>query len=725
MNKKREGEFQHNPALKAQSKISCAESGQTDEDQNPLQEGGYPHNPSAYQLGLEQQNDALKENQIKLEKTLAHYVDLFDFAPVGYLYLDEKGSILEINLTAAKLLAQDRKNIINRPFIHLIPDEFKNLWDRHFLLAKQAEGKYGCELPFDFGNGATLYYHLDCVFIHEEQGVPHVRITLTDVTERKQVEMELRIAAVAFETQEAIIVVCANKIILRVNKAFSRITGYDVEEARGLAFLNSKRHDSDFYRLIWADVIEKGYWQGELSDKRKNGELFHMSMTISAITNKESQITHYVVVFTDITERKLVEEKFFKLNRDFNAFLDNTSDHVYFKDTDNRFSFCSQSLATIAGQSRWQDMVGKTMFDLFPKELANIYHQGELPVFRDGIPLKNHLEPFIDEQGNNGWVSTSKWPQFDSDGNIVGIFGISRDITAQKNAEEVLRIAAAAFEVQESIIVTNADKLIQRVNKAFTRITGYTSEDAVGKSPSFLRSGLHDAKFYQGIYDCLERDGFWHGEIWDKRKNGDLFPALQTISAVKDEAGQVTHYVGAMIDNTAQKQAEKVLIEARERLENQVINTQEELDKNKQEMAQINTALNVLLKNRESDKAETQVAFSNEVENTVLPLLKKLKGVSANRHQSLRLLKVLEANLQDLAASYGRTINLSAAYQKLTPVEIQVASMIRQGQPTKTIASALNIAPGTVNNHRKHIRKKLGLDGKPDNLHSHLKSLVE
>ena len=185
MNEKREGEFQHNPALQAESKISCAKSGQTDEHQNPLQEGGCPHDLSDYQLELEQQNDALKENQIKLEKTLTHYVDLFDFAPVGYLYLDEKGSILEINLTAAKLLAQDRKNIINRPFIHLIPDEFKNLWDRHFLLAKQAEGKYGCELPFDFGNGATLYYHLDCVFIHEEQGVPHVRITLTDVTERK------------------------------------------------------------------------------------------------------------------------------------------------------------------------------------------------------------------------------------------------------------------------------------------------------------------------------------------------------------------------------------------------------------------------------------------------------------------------------------------------------------------------------------------------------------
>ncbi|MBK8817398.1 MAG: hypothetical protein IPN42_18780 [Methylococcaceae bacterium] len=167
------------------------------------------------------------------------------------------------------------------------------------------------------------------------------------------------------------------------------------------------------------------------------------------------------------------------------------------------------------------------------------------------------------------------------------------------------------------------------------------------------------------------------------------------------------------------------MIDARNRLEKQVATSQEEIDKIKRETLEVNTALNVLLRQRETDKSDAQIALSSEVEATVLPLLKKLKIASTGRLQSIRLIKILEENLQQLAVSYGRTGHLAAIYQKLTPLETQVASMIRQGQPTKVIAAALNIAPGTVSIHRKHIRKKLGLDGRKDNLYSYLQSLVE
>jgi DNA-binding NarL/FixJ family response regulator len=108
-----------------------------------------------------------------------------------------------------------------------------------------------------------------------------------------------------------------------------------------------------------------------------------------------------------------------------------------------------------------------------------------------------------------------------------------------------------------------------------------------------------------------------------------------------------------------------------------------------------------------------------------LPLLKKLKAVSSGRVQSTKLIGIIEGSLQQLVKSYGRAANLAAAYQKLTPIETQVASMIRQGLPTKSIASALNISSGTVSIHRKHIRKKLDLDGQEINLQSHLQSLAE
>jgi DNA-binding NarL/FixJ family response regulator len=123
---------------------------------------------------------------------------------------------------------------------------------------------------------------------------------------------------------------------------------------------------------------------------------------------------------------------------------------------------------------------------------------------------------------------------------------------------------------------------------------------------------------------------------------------------------------------------------------------------------------------------EAQTSLSYEVEATILPLLKKLKETGDEDSQkSAYLVNILENNIQHLVRSYGRSASLTAAYQRLTPVESLVASMIRQGQQTSTIASALAISPGTIHIHRKHIRKKLGLDNTTTNLESYLKTLEE
>lgn len=554
------------------------------------------HELKVHQHELELQNEELRRTQADLAITKAHYVDLYDFAPVGYLTIDDEGVILEINLTAADLLGESRSNIIGRRFAKFLADEHKDLWQRHYQQAKMANGRYGCELPFINAEGNTLHYHLDCLFNHDDGKRRSARITLTNVTARKQVETDLRIAAAAFETQDCIIIADAEKRIVRVNKAFCRITGYRTDEAIGLAFFSSKRHKNELYEELWAAIARDGHWRGELWEKRKTGESFLMAINITAVKDNQGSIGHYVADFIDIT----------KIRRD----------------------------------------------------------------------------------------------------------------------EEALRIAAAAFQAQESILVTDTKRVILRVNEAFTRITGYSAKEAVGKTPRLLRSGYHDKAFYDNVLETVTQDGYWEGEIWNKRKNGEIFPVLQTITAVTNEAGELTHYVGAMMDITIQKQAEKILLEARERLENQVASTQEELETIKAETEEINTAINVLIKHREKDKTEAQISLSNEVESIVMPLLVKLKGASKNRQQSLRMIGIIEDNLKNLMKSYGRANHIDAAYQKLTRIETQVAAMVKLGQPTKVIATTLNITVGTVNIHRKHIRKKLGLDNK-ENLQGYLQSLAD
>ncbi|MDD5177269.1 MAG: EAL domain-containing protein [Sterolibacterium sp.] len=127
----------------------------------------------------------------------------------------------------------------------------------------------------------------------------------------------------------------------------------------------------------------------------------------------------------------------------------------------------------------------------------------------------------------------------------------------QKQAEAELRVAAAAFESQEGMVITDANSKILRINRAFTEITGYTPEEIVGQTPRLLKSSRHSADFYREMWETLSRTGVWQGEIWDRRKSGEEYPKWLTISAVKDSSGAITHYVGAHYDITQRKMAEE------------------------------------------------------------------------------------------------------------------------------------------------------------------------
>jgi diguanylate cyclase (GGDEF)-like protein/PAS domain S-box-containing protein len=132
---------------------------------------------------------------------------------------------------------------------------------------------------------------------------------------------------------------------------------------------------------------------------------------------------------------------------------------------------------------------------------------------------------------------------------------VQDDITERKLAENLQRIAATAFESQEGIMVTDANKNILRVNAAFTAITGYTSEEAVGQTPRLITSGRQDKIFYESMWTHLNQTGTWEGEIWNRRKNGEVYPEHLTITAVKDTDGIITNYVATLTDITLSKAA--------------------------------------------------------------------------------------------------------------------------------------------------------------------------
>ena len=146
--------------------------------------------------------------------------------------------------------------------------------------------------------------------------------------------------------------------------------------------------------------------------------------------------------------------------------------------------------------------------------------------------------------------------EYDSQGHPVKILGTIQDVTELKHAEEKLRVAAIAFESNDGIMVTDRHTRIVRVNRSFTRLTGYTAEEAIGNTPAMLHSGRQDAGFYEDMWEAIHRDNHWVGEIWNRRKDGEVFPVKITITAVKDDSDSVTNYVAVFSDITRRKRAE-------------------------------------------------------------------------------------------------------------------------------------------------------------------------
>ncbi len=171
-----------------------------------------------------------------------------------------------------------------------------------------------------------------------------------------------------------------------------------------------------------------------------------------------------------------------------------------------------------------------------------------------------------DASGQWRWIYDITYPGYDEQGELTYLYGYVIDITERKANEEALQLAASAFETHEAIIVTDTAGNITRTNRAFTRMTGYSSEEVIGKNPSLLKSGKHDAPFYQQMWQQLAQAGHWEGEIWNRKKDGTLYPEWLSITSVHDTLGEISHYVAHFMD-ISQLKAQQEALEQQARME--------------------------------------------------------------------------------------------------------------------------------------------------------------
>ncbi len=254
----------------------------------------------------------LGERERAQQQAEARYRTLVDWSPDAVVVYVQ-GRIVYLNPAAVKLLgASSESELLGTPIIdRLHPDSA--------ALANQRMRQVA-ELGRSVGNAELKTLRLDGTVVHVEaqgtaimfDGIPAVHSVLRDITQRKQADEELRIAATAFETQQGMLVANGDWTILRVNQAFCDMTGYTVEECVGQtpqSLLRSERHDGAFFDTMVETLARTGTWQGEVWDKRKNGETFPVWLTITSVKDAAGTVTHYVDTLTDITARKATEQQ--------------------------------------------------------------------------------------------------------------------------------------------------------------------------------------------------------------------------------------------------------------------------------------------------------------------------------------------------------------------------------------------------------------------------------
>jgi len=306
--------------------------------------------------------------------------------------------------------------------------------------------------------------------------------------------------------------------------------------------------------------------------------VWHRTMSRVAARNAAGQPAVMAGGTVNITEQKHAElalraseEHANRLATMLRLVSDNVPDMIWAKDLNKRYLFANKAVCEqLLGATSPDEVIGRD--DLFFGQRARISHPGnplwhtlgDASLESDEETLLQGITQRFEEsgylKGQFVVLDVHKAPLLDDQGHVMGVVGTARDVTAQKAAQDKLRLAALVLEnSSEAMLATDDSNCIVDINPAFTTLTGYTRLDVLGQDPSMLNSGRQSADFYKGMWSDLNTKGHWQGELWNKRKNGEIYAEWLTINTIYLEDGSVHRRVALFSDVTQKKQAEELI----------------------------------------------------------------------------------------------------------------------------------------------------------------------
>ncbi len=365
---------------------------------------------------------------------------------------------------------------------------------------------------------------------------------------------------------------------LGVNKAFEEQIGFKKEDFIGKTDrdfipeeLAKKFQKSD---VVILEKLESVSMESEDVDSDGNKIVFDTKK--SPFFNEAGKLLGLIGVSRDITVKKEADEEILKRTQELNdervflsTLMNSIPDLIFYKDINDNYLGANDSFLNQIGINI-NDLKGKTDFDLLPLKKAKEFKKIDNEILKSLKPLISNTEE-KDTDGNNLIFETRKTPFFNKKGTLLGLIGISRDITERKKAELRVKSQSVALKsTANGVVITNTKGEIVWVNPAFRKLTGYSWEELIGENPRILSSGKHDKAFYEEMWNTITAGETWHGEIINKKKDGTLFHEEMTITPILDDKGKIIQFVAIKNDITERKELEKILLKAKQRMEDEL-----------------------------------------------------------------------------------------------------------------------------------------------------------
>jgi len=665
----------------------------------------------------------VKRAEMELRESEEKYRNLVNLSPDPVIIVQD-GKYLLINPAFTDLFGFTQNDVDEGlTFDRLLRDE-----DREAIQSRYERRLAGKTLPKAFNimlvtkGGEEIACETTGTMI-QYGGKPAELVIIRDVTERKKAEEALR---TAHERLNATLNALPD-LLFEVDTE-GRIHDFRAPNPEMLyrppsEFLGEKVKDclpppaAEIIMEAVLETAEKGHCSDITYSLEIEGRSYWFELSGAARGNPDDPDRRITFLVRDITDRRRAEEALREGEERYRLLIENAGTTITLFDRDGRLLLINSSGARLLG-GRPHDFIGKTMQDILPNR-AELLLERNREVIETGEGMS--VEDMMELPGGNRWFSSNLQLLKNADGEIMGVQIISHDITDRKLAEMELERTTRIIQQERNMFISGPVVVckwqnlpgwpMEYVSPNVEQVLGYSVDELTSGEVAY--ADLIPAEDLPRVADEVTAysesgvEDFSHEPYRIRRKDGDIIWIADFTTILRNTAGQITHYLGYIVDVTERKLAEDML-----RRRTDQLNTERKELKNK------NIALNQILEHIENQKQDHLQQIYRDLEKALAPLLKKLKEKSG-----LKMTREFASLENQFNAILTKDMDdFTQRYSKLTSRESEICDLLKKGMSSKQIAESLNLSLLTIMKHREQIRRKLGLTNKSINLATYLRS---